>query len=208
MNGITKQLNGITEHMDTLAILLSSRVKAEVCRLLFGLNNEPLHLRELTRRSGLALGTVRQELKKFEMLDLVSNKISGNRTYYCANRTHPLYPEIHRLVLKTRGLVDVLKNALGAKGFEIAFVFGSMAHGEDHAKSDIDLMIIGDISLRELSRRLADITEILGREINPHIFGKSEFIKRKQKRDHFISRVLSEQRLFVKGGERELGKLG
>ncbi len=208
MNCITERLNGITEHMDTLSALLSSRVKAEVCCLLFGLNNNPLHLRELARRSGLALSTVRQELKKFEMLDLVSSEISGNRTYYCANQAHPLYPEIHHLVLKTRGLVDVLKNVLGEKSVEIAFVFGSMASNEDHARSDIDLMIIGDISLRELSGRISGVAEIVGREINPHVFGKSEFIKRKQKKDHFISRVLSEQRLFVKGDERELGKLG
>lgn len=50
--------------MSILAQILSSRVKAEIFRLLFGLSGKELHLRELERQSGLAVGTVRQELQR------------------------------------------------------------------------------------------------------------------------------------------------
>ena len=98
--------------MNFLADLLSSRVKAEVFRLLFGPAARELHVRELERQSGLSVSTVRQELKRLSRLNLVLVRKDGNRTYYRANSEHPLCPEIRGLVLKTSGLVEVLKEAL------------------------------------------------------------------------------------------------
>jgi DNA-binding transcriptional ArsR family regulator len=88
--------------MNALAELLSSRVKAEVFRLLFGLTACELHVRELQRRSGLSVSTVRQELRRLTGLGLVEVRKDGNRTYYRANAEHPLYADIRSLVLKTR----------------------------------------------------------------------------------------------------------
>src|SRR6266496_6780970 len=112
MNGKTAQLYGITAQSNSLAEILSSNVKAEVFRLLFGLDGQPLHVRELERRSGLAVGTVRQELDRLTKLGLVEARTDGNRRYYAARRDHLLYPEISGLVLKTSGLADLLRNAL------------------------------------------------------------------------------------------------
>ena len=66
--------------MSTLSLLLSSGVRAELFRLLFGLNSQELHVRELERQSGFAVSTVRQELKNLEKFELVQTRISGNRT--------------------------------------------------------------------------------------------------------------------------------
>jgi DNA-binding transcriptional ArsR family regulator len=118
--------------MSTLADILSSRVKAEVFRLLFGLGESPLHLREIERRSGLAVGTVRQELQRLVSLGLVEKRPDGNRRLYTANRHHPLYPDIRKLVLKTSGLAEVLRAALEQEpAIWLAFVFGTLARGED-----------------------------------------------------------------------------
>lgn len=76
--------------MNTLAELLSSRVKAEIFRLMFGAGNGELHVREIERRSGLADATVRQELKRLTRLGVVEPRRDGNRTYYHANTQHPL----------------------------------------------------------------------------------------------------------------------
>ena len=93
--------------MNSLAELLSSRVKAEVFRLLFGTAERELHVREIERRSGLADAPVRQELKRLSRLGVVEPRRDGNRTYYHANTEHPLYPNIRNMVLKTSGLVDI-----------------------------------------------------------------------------------------------------
>lgn len=194
--------------MNMLAELLSSQGRAEIFRLLFGPRNGELHGRELERQSGLADATVRQELKKLSRLGVVQARQDGNRTYYHANVAHPLYPDIRNLVLKTSGLTEVLGEALGEADIEVAFVFGSIASGTATASSDIDLMVIGPITLRQLGKRLSGVATKLGREINPHVLPRAEFTRRQQARDHFLSTVLAAPKLFVIGGEHELTGLG
>lgn len=194
--------------MSALAELLSSRVKAEIFRLLFGPGQHELHVREIERQSGLADATVRQELKRLSRLGVVESRQDGNRTYYFANLRHPLYPDIRNLVLKTDGLVAGLREALTSSGIQVAFVFGSLAAGTENAESDIDLMIIGSVTLRQLSKLLSRVAPQVGREINPHVFTPEEFKRRQKARDHFLRNVLAAPKLFVIGGDDELEAMG
>ena len=201
---------GISIHtMGILAEILSSNIRAEIFRNLFGVEKQILHLREIERRTGFAVGTVQQEIKKLLRLDIITRIKDGNRSYYKANTNHPLYPEIRNLVLKTNGLADLLKQALSAElKIKIAFVFGSFARKEEKAASDIDLMVIGDIGLRKLTGLLMDVSEKLGREINPYRLTESEFIKRKREKDHFLQEVLASPKIFITGTEDELEAMG
>jgi len=207
--GKTAQLFGITARTSSLAQILSSTVKAEVFRLLFGPDAHALHLREVERRSGLALGTVRQELNQLVKLGLVETRVDGNRRYYQARKDHPLYPEIRGLVLKTSGLADLLRDALRKeKRIRVAFVFGSIAQAREQAHSDIDLLVVGEVGLRQVTKLLGGAADKVGREINPKILTPSEFRRRRQTDDPFLSRVLAEPRIFVIGDEHELGAMG
>lgn len=194
--------------MDNLAKLLSSRVKAEIFRLLFGLDVREVHVRELARRSGLNVATVRQELRRLSGLGLVQARRNGNRIYYRADDGHPLYPEIHNLVLKTSGLVDLLREALAKADIAVAFVFGSLAEGSEKARSDVDLMVVGSTSLRQLSGLLTGLESTIGREINPHVLKEQEFAARKKRREHFLTSVLAAPKLFVIGTENDLTEVG
>ena len=195
--------------MNQLAELLSSRGRAEIFRLLFGPAHRELHVRELERQTGLSDATVRQELKKLSRLGVVESRRDGNRTYYRANDAHPLYPDIRNLVLKTSGLKDVLREALGgAADIKSAFVFGSLAGDNAKAHSDIDLMVVGTIGLRQLSKRLSGLEAKLGREVNPHVLTPEGFARRANEGDHFITAMLKGPMLFVIGGEDELRRLG
>ena len=190
--------------MSLLSEILSSKIRAEIFRLLFGINDKALYMRDIERRSGFAIGTIQGELKKLSNLDLVLKKIDGNRTYYRANKNHPLYGDIHNLVLKTTGLVDVLKNALDTKKIKLAFIFGSFARGEELAESDIDLMVVGNLGLRSVSKLLTGIEGKILREINPHVYSKEEFIEKVKAKDHFVSQVAAEPKIFIIGNENEL----
>ena len=95
--------------MRLLSEILSSKSRAESFRLLHGVNSAELHMREIERRSGCAIGTVQSELKKLLRLDLVITQKDGNRLYSRTNRDRPLYPDIHALVVKSNGLVDILR---------------------------------------------------------------------------------------------------
>ena len=180
----------------------------EIFRLLFGAKEEYLHIREIERRSGLTVSSVREESLKLVGLGVVVRRKDGNRTYYEPNKKHPLYPEIRRLVLKTCGLTDVLKAALSEPGVRYAFVFGSVAAGNEKPESDIDLMVIGDVGLRKVSAMLSGVSEALGREINPHTMSAEEFARRRRQKEHFVSSVMEAPKLFVVGEEHELSAMG
>ena len=194
--------------MNRLAELLSSRARAEIFRLLLSGTGEELHVREIERRSGLNDSTLRQELRKLVRLDLVQSRRDSNRVYYRAKTESPLYPEIRNLVLKTSGLSDVLKSALTDKRIRVAFVFGSIAGGEEKAGSDVDLMVIGQLGLRDLSRLLSGIEEKIGREVNPHVLREEEFRKRIRAKEHFVSSIMETPKMFIIGSQRELEAMG
>jgi predicted nucleotidyltransferase len=194
--------------MSTLSEILSSRVRAEIFRLLFGLDEKELHLREMERQAALSLGTIRQDLQKLVQLDLVTTRRDGNRLYYRANTDHPLYPEIRRLVLKTAGLVEIFKSVLDREGVKAAFIFGSLASNREKAASDVDLMVIGAVGLRTLSSWLSGVSEQVGREVNPHTMTVEEFRRRQEKGDNFLSNVLESPKLFILGNENDLAAMG
>jgi len=205
MYGQTIQLYGMNDHMRILSEILSSKVRAEVFRLLFGLTNNALHVREIERRSGFAIGTIQTEMKKLYKLDLVLKKRDGNRLYYSANQQHPIFSDIHSLVVKTVGLIDILKNVFaGEKSIRTAFIFGSIAEGSEKADSDIDLMVIGEIGLRSLSLLLQGLAEKFGREINPYVLTPHEYHLRISNNEHFISQVLVSPKLFIIGADSDL----
>lgn len=187
--------------MSFLTDIFASRARAEILRLLFGLYEQEIHVREIERRTGLNIRTIRQELEKLHRLDLVTARKDSNRLYYRANVEHPIYTDLRNIVLKTSGLVEVLKEALGSEGIRVAFVFGSLARADANARSDVDLMVVGDIGLRSLTSKLSGVSERIGREINPHVMTMVEFKKRRQTDEHFLSDVLESPKLFLVGSE-------
>jgi DNA-binding transcriptional ArsR family regulator len=191
-----------------LLTVLFPQVRAEVFRLLFASAGQELHLRDLTRRSGLTLGTMQGELEKLMSADLIKDERDGNRRYYRANTSHPLFADLQQIVLKTAGLRDVLAEALrGVRGIEVAFVFGSLAGGAGKAASDVDLMVIGEVGLRALAPRLRVASEQLDREINPVTLTATEFVKGQGKHPLLLD-IAGKEKLFIKGSEDELKRLG
>ena len=190
--------------MNTLSEILSSRTRAEIFRLLYGPAEEELYVREIERRTGLNDRTIRQEIAKLLKLDLVLDRKDSNRIYYRANKSNPLYPDIRNLVLKSIGLIDILKGALKNNRIQIAFIFGSLSEGKESSESDVDLFVIGNLGMREVSRLLSGVPEKIGREINPHVMSSDEIKKRNNEKDNFISNVIKSSKLFVIGTENDL----
>jgi DNA-binding transcriptional ArsR family regulator len=193
--------------MNVLADLLSSKVKAEMFRLLFGVRDERLHLRELARQSGLAVGTVRQELNRLTRLGVVESETSGNRTYYRANQAHPLYSGISGLVLKPVGEVESLRDTLRETPVRVPFIYGPAAGHRELLARELDLMVIGWIAKRRLAALLTTWAEAAGRGMRFYLRTVEQF--RRQRRAHapFLSRVLAGPRLFIVGDEQGLAEL-
>jgi predicted nucleotidyltransferase len=71
------------------------------------------------------------------------------------------------------GIRDVLNEGLAPlfERIRLAFVYGSMPRGDEDASSDVDLMVIGEVSFADVVSALSDSESKLGREINPTVYG-------------------------------------
>lgn len=176
-----------------LAELFTSNTRAEVMRILFNGEGRELYLREIERITDIQINSLQKEVKHLVSIDLVKARKDGNRIYYKANVQHPIYSDLVSIVEKTVGVVSLLKERLKDSKIQCAFLFGSMAKNKEVASSDIDLIVIGDLGMRTLTKLLSGLQEKLGREINPHIFTLDEFKKRMKSKDHFVLSVLKEE---------------
>jgi predicted nucleotidyltransferase len=187
---------------------LFPRARWVILKSLFSSPGAELHVKELIRQAGGGSANVQDELRRFAEAGLLYRTEVGNQVRYRANTDHPLYAELRSIVLKTAGLVDVLREAVaGTSGIRVAFVYGSVAKGEDRPDSDIDLLVVGTLSFRKLVSGLATAQESLGRELNPSLYSTSEFREKIAADDHFLGRVLEGPRLFVVGDENDLRRL-
>lgn len=157
------------------------------------------HLRELARAANLAPRSVQEEIERLLGAGLLVERRSGNRRYLHANKGHPLFRPVREIVLKTTGLADVLRDALGQEGVEWACVFGSLASDEPKAGSDVDILVVGSLGLREAVRRFRKVPPVLEREVNPVVWTRREYQKRLGVADPFLKRVLSGPHVDVIG---------
>ena len=191
------------------AFSLFGRARSEVFRMLFLPASKEMYLREMERESKLFVRALQEELGSLVENGFVLKRRDGNRVYFRANGEHPLFFEIRGMALKSFGLRDVLHEGLKRlKGVDFAFVFGSFARRGETPRSDVDLMVVGEISTRRLLPALKKPVQLLNREINPHVITRKELIEKKRKKNAFILDVLKGEKIFIIGREDEFGRLG
>jgi predicted nucleotidyltransferase len=190
---------------------LFTKTQQRVLGVLFGQANRSFYANELIALAASGSGAVQRELARLETAGLVTVRRIGNQKHYQANPTAPIFEELRAIVMKTFGVADVLRAALGTllPTIEAAFVYGSMAKGTEHAGSDIDLMVIGTgPSNAQLLTALEPATEQLGRVINLTLYTPAEFSQRVRDGKSFLLRVLEQPKIFVKGSDHDLSTLG
>ncbi|MDE1976138.1 MAG: nucleotidyltransferase domain-containing protein [Elusimicrobia bacterium] len=185
--------------------LFSSRARARVIAAFALRPGQRLYLREVSRLTGTDVRAVKQELDRLERLGFLKGAASGNRRYMEVNRAFPLYPELKAIALKTAGLGDALRAALASlPGIHAAFVYGSVARGEETPGSDLDLFILGSVSGPALHKALAKAKAALNREINTSRFSAGEARKRLKKGASFLKGVFGGPKIFLLGSDDEL----
>jgi predicted nucleotidyltransferase len=186
-----------------------SPYRRQVLAVLFLRPDEQFHVRQLERMTGVSAGSLHRELKAMAESGLLLREKIGNQVFYRANTGCSIYEELASIFRKTIGLTSLLQDALSDLGdkIEVAFVFGSMASGRQTAGSDLDICVLGEVSLRDVVTALSPVQETLQREINPVVMTPQKFSDLSDKKDRFATRVLSEPILFVKASEDELAEL-
>ena len=166
------------------------------------------YLSELARHLHLTPSSLQRELDSLVKGGVLRQKREGRQVYFSAKTDSPLYPDLRGIVLKTVGLADVLRRLLApfSRRIEFAFIYGSIARSEEHCASDVDLMIIGNLSLSELSPPLRKVEEIISRPINPSIYSRAEILKKMKSDHHFVRNVIQSKKIFIRGDPGELDK--
>jgi predicted nucleotidyltransferase len=192
-----------------LASLLFGAYRREVLALLLLHPELSLHVREIARLTGKAPGTLLRELNQLADAGLLVRKPTGNQVHFQADSSAPIFEELRGILKKTAGVADVLREALEpvARRVRAAFVYGSVARGDERAGSDLDLMVIGAVKFAELVKALASARDALRREINPNLYPPAEFGAKFAAGEPFLKRVLADKKIFLIGGEDDLGKL-
>ncbi len=197
--------------MTTMSIgsALFGGVRQAVLAILFCHSDESFHMRHIVRSVGMGSGAVQRELARLVDAGLVIRVRRGNQVLYRANTESPVFAELRGLMVKTVGIADALRASLAALSdrIEVAFVYGSVARGTERADSDVDLMIIGSATLRDVVAALESTEKEIRREVNPSVFASDEFRERMAVGEHFVTSVLAEEKVFLIGDDDELSRL-
>lgn len=184
-----------------LAEVLFPKTRLAVLNQLANATENGFHLRELERRTGLNSRGIIRELHALREAGILVSRRVGRQVIYRLNPDCPIYTELRALVIKTAGLADVLRAMLlpFANRIDLAYVYGSFASGEVTAASDVDLMVVGDVPLRELAGSLRKAARELSREINPTIYRTKEYRTRLKQEDSFVARMHHGPRIDLLG---------
>jgi predicted nucleotidyltransferase len=188
---------------------LFSKTRQGVLAATFGHPERRWYLSELADWIGTAPSSLQRELKSLSETGILKTVREGNRTYFQAETDSPIFNPLRELVAQTLGVVPALKEVLFQFDDRIgcAFIYGSVARGEEKPTSDVDLLIVGEVGLADLAPVLRRLEKNFSREVNARCFTPEEFKEKIRGSNHFLTAVLKENKIFIKGGADELDRL-
>ena len=188
---------------------LFGKARRNILALLFGHADRDFYLNEIVKSAAAGVSQVQLELKRLTEAGLLLRERRANQLYFRANPRAPLFADIKNLVAKTFGVAGIVREALEPleSRIDVAFIYGSIASGEETAVSDIDLMVIGSAKFADIVEAMRTPQRTLGREINATVFPREEFIARMSGGDPFLDNVLQNPKIFLTGEEGGLSRL-
>ncbi len=202
-------MNNVVGHTSAIASLFVTDTLAALLAHFALFPERSFYQRELARLTDSNLHLVQRELSRLEAIGLVVRTPRGRQVDYSIVTTHPAWPPLRDLLLRTQALASRLADALEPieDAIALAWIFGSMARGDARPDSDIDLIVVGDASLRDLSQLELPGGPELGRELNIGTYTSSELRERIATDNHFVAGLLESPRIWIKGSDDELARL-
>jgi len=191
----------MAESNPLLKQLFSSNLRIKVLSHFYAHPGESFHVRGLAAAIEESAGTLGRELANLESVGIIVSARVGNQKHYSVDEKSPIHHELRSLFLKTTGVGAVIGSEIEKlDGIEIVFIYGSFARGEAHPASDIDLMIVGDISEQRLAPAMARAERTLGRDVNYTLFRRGEVKERLGHEGDFVNEVFTGPRIVLLGG--------
>ncbi len=182
-----------------LAQLLGSQARAKVLTCLLAGPPEPLHIREVERRCGLPYTAVGRQLGRRGDHGQQRGGPVGSARVYSLVLQSPILAPLRDLIRRTTGLALPLREALAGLPVTVALIYGSVASGQDHADSDVDLLVVGEVDPVILAERLRGVEQQLGREVTPVVYRLQELREELTKGNPFVGSVLRGPMIYLVG---------
>ncbi|HEY4255070.1 MAG TPA: nucleotidyltransferase domain-containing protein [Chlamydiales bacterium] len=195
--------------MNTILPLFANPTLVKVLCLFFFNPEDSFYQAQIVAHTGKTLLQVQRSLKQISKAGLVSMIHQGRKIYYKAIRIHPAFEDLKRAFFRTLGMGDLLRQQMRIchKEAQLAWIFGSVARGEEKQSSDIDILFVSKLSLIELSELVGPVLETATREINPVILTPESLYKKWQEKDSFIQEIICQPKIWLIGNDHELNQL-
>lgn len=191
---------------ETLSSTLFKEYRRKVLGLLLLQPTASFHVREIARLTGTVPGTLHRELRTLAEAGILTRRAHGNQVWYQADTECVIFEELSSILRKTSGIADVLRDTLVPLRGQLntVLVFGSIASGKAQSGSDIDLLVIGDVSFADLVSALYPVQDVLGREINPKLYAPDEWKQEASSPSAFAREVMTKPVISIIGDKDDL----
>lgn len=153
--------------------LISSKTRIKLLLKFFLNSNTSSYLRSLESEFGDSSNGIRVELNRFEKAGMLTSSLEGNKKLFQANTKHPLYQEIHNIILKYLGFDKIIENVISRLGnLTQVFVSGAFAQGKN--SQIIDLIFVGAIDQNYLITLIEKVEPLIKRKIRYVIYSDSK----------------------------------
>lgn len=186
--------------------IIISRVRRKILELFLTNPGSIFHVRDIVRRISEEINAVRRELAHMEKAGMVTKEQRANRLFYAFRKDYPLYYNLLELIIKSTGLGwELIKRRVKLGKIKFIMFSGRFIRGiAPKNANDIDVFIIGNVVLPELSQLIKSEEVKRGREINYTVMTEEDFSFRKRRRDPFIVSILEGSRTMIIGDEEEM----
>ena len=191
----------------SLENLFRSRAMILILKLLFLNSSNEFHANDIARKSGLAPSTIAKEMPIIYNMGLVQRRSQGNLVFYKINSKSVIFNELKRIFLKFEMLDEVISKDLPKEDIKYALIYGSFAKGTESQSSDIDLLVIGDVSDNTILRSISKTEGKLGREINYILWTEGELLDKVEKKIPLIKEISKTPVIMITGDESEFKRL-
>ena len=197
----TEKKNKVARRRGLLQTLFRSKIFVRILSLLFLNQTREYYLNELAEGAGMAPSTALRELNRMGPLGIITRTRKGTTIFYKINRDCVIHEELKQIFLKLEIADEIIAKELERYDITYALVYGSFARGAETETSDIDLLVIGEVSKDRLYESISVLENKIGREINAILWNTQEFNDQKKTKSSFLNRINLNEILMVRGDE-------
>lgn len=185
--------------------LFVSKVRVKLLQLFLSSGDGLFHVREIVRRVEEEINAVRRELARMEKFGMVTSEWRANRRLYRFRSDYTYFQQLLEMVVKSAGLGGaIVKNKHKLGKIKFAMMATRFARSMESASDEVDLLVVGQITLPELQALIANEQLNREREINYSFMDDAEFQFRVRRRDPFILKVLIQPKIMLLGSEEDM----